>query len=41
MVPCHILDMRSHQNVIKMKYNMEMEYTEYKGEDCIYYKRKI
>ena len=24
-----------------MKYNMEIEYTEYKEENCIYYKRKI
>ena len=24
-----------------IKYNIEMKYTEYKGENCIYYKRKL
>ena len=24
-----------------IKYNMEMKYTEYKGENCIYHERKI
>ena len=29
------------QSVIKMNNTMEMKYTGHKGENCIYYKRKI
>ena len=29
------------KSVIKMNDTMEMKYTEHKGENCIYYERKI